>query len=116
MYVPFISISLSRCHHHYSSHNLHLITPFSLRIQRGSDSKEQQSGGGGICLLTSRSLFLGAAVDVFEADLASDNIGNNENSENNESIENIKMSKIDESSENGEKNIFDNNFANSFDD
>ena len=61
-------------------------------------------------MLTSRSLFLGAAVDVFEADLASDNVGNNENSENNESIENIKMSKIDENSEKIEKSNFDNNF------
>ena len=48
--------------------------------------------GDGICLLSSRSLFLGAAVDVFQAGLALDGdreIGERK-SDNDESNENIK--------------------------
>ena len=52
--------------------------------------------GDGICLLSSRSLFLGAAVDVFQAGLALDGdreLGErkSDNDENNENIKSVSM-------------------------
>ena len=52
--------------------------------------------GDGICLLSSRSLFLGAAIDVFQAGLALDGdreIGERkgDNDENNGNIKSVSM-------------------------